>query len=63
MQRALFFGESQDAGHDAHGADGDALGGEREAAGVTQDVDRVHHGVVIVERLAHAHEHDVSETV
>ncbi len=61
VEGAFFAGEAEDAGDDADGAERDAFGGEGEAAVVAQDVDRAHDGVVIVERLAHAHEDDVAE--
>ena len=48
---------------DAHGAEGDPPGAEREAAGVAQDIHGPHHGVVVVQRLPHSHEHDVAEAL
>ena len=46
------------AGHDADGADRDVAG--RDAEVVVQPLDRRPHRVVVRERLAHAHEHDVA---
>ena len=61
VERALFGGEAEDAGDDPDGAERDALGAEGESVGIAQDVDGVHDRVVVVERLAHAHEHEVAQ--
>jgi len=63
MDRTVFSGEAEDAWHDAHGAEGDALGPEREAVGIAENIDRVHDRIVVMERLAHAHEDEVAETL
>ena len=63
MHRTFFSGETENAWHDAHGAEGDALGPEREAVGIAENIDRVHDRIVVMERLAHAHEDEVAETL
>ncbi len=36
---------------------------ESEAARIVEQRDRIHHGGVVVERLAHSHEHDVGDAL
>ena len=52
---------AQDVRHVSDGADRDARGPDRAAAGVGNNVHGFHDGVVVVERLAHAHEDEVAE--
>ena len=61
VERAHFPGEAQNPRHDANRAERDPLGAEGEAGFVAENVDGGHDRVVVVERLAHAHEHDVPE--
>ena len=61
MDRTFFSGETENAWHHADRAEGDALGPEREAVGIAENVDRVQDRIVVMERLAHAHEHDVAQ--
>ena len=49
--------------HEAHGGQGDAAGRHRQPVGVVEQRQRLHGGVVVVQRLAHAHEHDVERRV
>ena len=55
--------QAPERGQIAHGADSDALRAPCEAPRCGEHVDGGEHGVKIVERLAHAHEHDVGEGV
>ena len=47
------------ARHDARGADGDVARADPEPRRVVEQADRLEHAVGVVQRLAHAHEHDV----
>ena len=46
---------------DADGAEGDTLRAPAETPGRRQHVDGLHHRIVIVQRLAHAHENSIGE--
>ena len=61
MIRPCLLGEPQDAGHHADGADRDSRRPEIQPAPVGDDLQRRHHRVVIVQRLTHPHEHEVSQ--
>ena len=52
---------AQDLGHDAGGRQRDAALRQRHALAVGDDLHRVLHIVEIVERLAHAHQHDIGD--
>ncbi len=58
---AVFFGEAQNARHDANGAERDARAGESEAGRIAQDVHGAEDGVVVVQWFAHAHEDEVAQ--
>eukprot|EP00964_Phaeocystis_antarctica_P153577 scaffold121908_cov54-Phaeocystis_antarctica.AAC.1 len=51
-------GEATHLAHHAHGGDGDAR--SRHAPHLAQPLQRTHQRIVVVERLAHTHEHDVA---
>jgi len=61
MHRPAFLGEAQNPGDNPDRAERNALGTERDAGGIEQDIDRLHHRLVIVEGLAHAHQDDVAQ--
>ena len=63
VERAHFPGEAQNPRHDANRAERDPLGAEREAGLVAENVDGGHDRVVVMQGLAHAHEHDVAEAL
>lgn len=62
MVGTLLTREPQDAGHDADGADGDMTGADIESARVCDDLQRGHYGVVVIQRFAHAHEDEISQS-
>ncbi len=59
----VFRCEAQDTWHDADGGDADLGGAEIDAAGVGDHGQRLHDGVVIVKRLAHAHEDEIAQSL
>src|SRR5579885_1116036 len=56
---ARFGDEARDVGHEPDGRDRDAPGRDRVAPGGRENLARRAHRLVVGERLAHAHEHDV----
>ncbi len=60
--RFAIVGEAEDAGNDAYCAQRHARRTERQPRCVTQDVRGGDGGVVVVQRLAHAHQHDVAQS-
>ena len=54
-------GQSTDPRYHAHGGHGDLVGPQRKPGRVPQDGDGLHHGVVVVQWFAHAHEDDVAQ--
>jgi len=61
--RLAFIGETADARDDADGADGDSARAEIHAARVGQSPQRLHRRLVVVQRLAHPHEHEIPQSV
>src|SRR5690606_13884094 len=61
--RTPLGGHAEDARHDADGIDGDPRGCDTEGPRVAHDIERRHHVVVVVQRLTHAHEHDVTQAL
>ena len=59
--RLPFGRQSTDPRYHAHGGHGDLVGPQRQPGRIPQDVDGLHHGVVVVQWFAHAHEDDVAQ--
>ena len=57
----LFVGEADRLRHEADRRDRDVPVPQAEAVRIVQQRDGIHHRVVVLERFAHAHEHDVGD--
>src|SRR5205085_8435495 len=60
---AALVGEPKDPGDETDGAERDPPLAEVEPFRIADDIDRLHHRVVVVQRLPHPHEHDVAKRV
>lgn len=59
--RSVVLGELPNTSGQPYGGHGDVSGPERDPVRIGDDVDRLHHPVVVVEGFAHAHENDVAQ--